>query len=136
MCPFRLIVLFFVVTVPSLAASETMSFERAMTILDASCAADIDNNSRGISLDPTRLNECFRRNSISPKCQADYPRVFSAIAERASARATLLKLCNWEMNHLCGQVRQDPIKGLQCLLESSKKATPNCNMAIDAAGYR
>jgi hypothetical protein len=128
--------LVFVVTAPSMAASASMNFERAMAILDTSCGTDIDNNCRGINLDPARLKECFRRNSISPKCQEDYPRVFSAIEQRVSARATLLKLCNWEMNHLCGQVRQDPIKGLQCLLESSKKATPNCNEAIDATGYR
>ena len=46
--------------------------------------------------------------------------------------ATRLK----ELNKLCGEVRQDPVKGLQCLLESTKKATPNCNKAISAAGYR
>jgi hypothetical protein len=136
MRPFRSIALFFLVAAPSLAAAQTMSFERAMEILETSCGTDIDDNCRGINLDPTRLNECFRRNNISSNCQANYPRVFSAIEERASARVNLLKSCNWEMNHLCGQVRQDPIKGLQCLLESSKKATPNCNKAIDVAGYR
>lgn len=136
MNPFRFIALVLVVTASSSAASATMNFERATAILSASCGADIDDNCRGINLDPTRLKECFRRNSISSKCQDDYPRVFSAIEQRVTARATLFKLCNWEMNHLCGQVRQDPIKGLQCLLESSKKATPNCNEAIDATGYR
>jgi hypothetical protein len=40
------------------------------------------------------------------------------------------------MKHLCGEVRQDPAQGLQCLLDSTKKATPNCNKAISAAGYR
>ena len=134
--PFPFIVLIFVVTAPSLAASKTMNFERAMAILAASCGTDIDNNCRGVNLDPARLKECLRRNRISLKCHDDYPRVFSALDERVSARTTLSKLCNWEMNHLCGQVRQDPIKGLQCLLESSKTATPNCNNAIDATGYR
>ena len=124
------------VTAPSLAASQTMSFEQATAILGASCGADIDNNCRGINLDPARLKQCLRRYSISQKCQDDYPRAFGAIEQRVSARANLSKLCNWELNHLCGPVRQDPEKGLQCLLESSKKATPNCNKAIDAAGYR
>jgi hypothetical protein len=136
MYPFRFMPLFLVVAAPLPAASETLNFEQAMKVLGASCGADIDNNCRGMNLDPNRLKECFRRNTISPKCQDDFPRALEAVEQRVSARATVAKLCNWEFNHLCGQVRQDPSKGLQCLLESSKKATPNCNKAIDAAGYR
>jgi hypothetical protein len=134
----RLILLVFAIAMPSLASAQSMNFEDAAALLGASCGKDIDDNCRGVNLDPPRLKECFIRNgdSISPKCQADYPRAFSAILQRVSARATLAKLCNWELNHLCGEVRQDPLKGLQCLLESTKKATPNCNKAISAAGYR
>jgi hypothetical protein len=115
-----------------------MNFEQAAAILAASCGTDIDNVCRGVNLDPARLKECLRRNddSISPKCKSDYVRAFSAIEQRVSARTTLSKLCNWEMKHLCGEVRQDAAKGLQCLLDSTKKATPNCNKAITAAGYR
>src|ERR1700682_1339752 len=103
MSPIRFILLVFLVAAPSLASAQTMNFEQATAILGASCGKDIDDNCRGVSLDPTRLKECFLRNgnSISPKCQGDYPRAFSAIEQRVSARATLSKLCNWEMNHLC-----------------------------------
>ena len=132
------ILLVLVVAVPSRASAQTMNFEQASALLAASCGTDIDNVCRGVNLDPARLKECLRRSddSISPKCRGDYPLVFSAIEQRISARATLSKLCNWEMNHLCGEARQDPAKGLQCLLDSTKKATPNCNKAINAAGYR
>jgi hypothetical protein len=138
MSPTRFILLVFVVAVPSLVSAETMNFEQATAILSASCGKDIDDNCRGVNLDLNRLKECFHRHedSISQKCRDDYPRAFDAIEQRVSARATLSKLCNWEMHHLCGDVRQDPAKGLQCLLESTKKATPNCNKAISAAGFR
>jgi hypothetical protein len=134
----RFILLVLAIAAPSLASAQTMNFEEAATLLGASCGKDIDDNCRGVNLDPNRLRECFARNgdSISQKCQGDYSRATSAIQQRISARATLLKLCNWELNHLCGEVRQDPAKGLQCLLDSTKKATPNCNKAISAAGYR
>jgi hypothetical protein len=126
------------IMVPSLASAQTMKFEDAAALLGASCGKDIDDNCRGVNLDPTRLKECLGRNQdvVSAKCQADAPRAFAAIQQRISARATLSKLCNWELNHLCGDVREDPVKGLQCLLEATKKATPNCNKAISAAGYR
>ncbi len=115
-----------------------MNFEQAAATLGASCGKDIDDNCRGVNLDPTRLKECFLRNgdSISPKCRADFPVAFKAIEQRISARATLSKLCNYELNRFCAEVRQDRAKGVQCLLEATKKATPNCNKAIDAAGYR
>src|SRR4051812_3491656 len=119
MSPFRFTLLILVVTAPFPVASETMTFEEATAMLGGSCGADIDDNCRGISLDPRRLKECFRRNTISSKCQEDYPRAFSAIEQLVSARARLAKLCNWELNHLCSEVRQDPVKGLQCLLQSS-----------------
>jgi hypothetical protein len=134
----RFILLVLVAAVPSRASAQTMNFEQATAVLAASCGTDIDNVCRGVNLDPARLKECLRRSddSISPKCRSDYLRVFGAIEQRVAARATLSKLCNWEMKHLCGEARQDPAKGLQCLLDSTKKATPNCNRAISAAGYR
>ena len=124
---------------PSLAAAQqAMKYEEAATLLGASCGKDIDDNCRGVNLDPARLKECLNRNLdvVSPKCQADSTRAFSAIQARITARINLMKLCNWEMNHLCSDAKADPAKGLLCLLDSTKKATGNCNKAIAAAGYR
>src|SRR6266403_1444793 len=131
MGPVRLILLILVISAPSLAAAETVSFEQAAALLGASCGKDIDDNCRGVNFDPTRLKECLGRNQdvVSERCKADSSRAFAAIQQRITARITLAKLCNWELNHLCGDVRQDPVKGLQCLLDSTKKATPNCNKA-------
>ena len=133
-----IVLLVLAVCAPSLASAQALKFEEAATLLGASCGKDIDDNCRGVNLDPTRLKECLNRNQdvVSAKCQADSTRAFSAITQRINARTTLMKLCNWDMNHLCGEVRTDPAKGLQCLLDSTKKATPNCNKAISAAGYR
>jgi hypothetical protein len=134
----RLLFCIIAVSVPSLAAAQTMNFEKAAAMLAASCGKDIDDNCRGVNLDATRLRECLGRNQdvVSAKCKADYPQAFGAIQQRITARTSLVKLCNWELKHLCGEVREDPVRGLQCLLDSTKKATPNCNKAISAAGYR
>jgi hypothetical protein len=138
MIPIRVFLLVLLIAAPSLASAQAMNYEDASALLGASCGKDIDDNCRGVNLDPSRLKECFVRNgdSISAKCRADYPRAFNAIQERITARITLAKLCNWELNHLCGTVRQDPLKGLQCLLAATKSVTPNCNKAIIAAGFR
>ena len=134
----RRIVLIFFAAVPTLAWAQAVNFEQAAATLGASCGKDIDDNCRGVNFDPTRLKECFLRNEdgLSAKCRADYPVAFKAIEQRISARGSLSKLCNFELNRFCGEVRQDRAKGVQCLLDSPKKNTPNCNKAIDAAGYR
>ena len=137
----RIRLFLFIITIltPSLAAAQqSMKFEEAGAMLAASCGKDIDDNCRGVNLDATRLKECLGRNQdvVSAKCKADYPQALGAIQQRITARTSLVKLCNWELKHLCGEVREDPVKGLQCLLDSTKKATPNCNKAISAAGYR
>ena len=135
----RLFLFIISIFVPSLAAAQqSMKFEEAATMLAASCGKDIDDNCRGVNFDATRLRECLNRNQdvVSAKCKADFPTALGAIQQRITARTSLVKLCNWELKHLCGEVREDPVKGLQCLLDSTKKATPNCNKAISAAGYR
>ena len=135
----RLFLFLIAILAPSLAAAQqSMKFEEAGAMLAASCGKDIDDNCRGVNFDATRLRECLNRNQdvVSAKCKADFPTALGAIQQRITARTSLVKLCNWELKHLCGEVREDPVKGLQCLLESTKKATPNCNKAISAAGYR
>lgn len=134
--PVMLLVL--VLALPSRAAAQAMNFEQASAMLAASCGTDIDNVCRGVNFDPSRLKDCLRRNddALSPNCRRDYLRAIGAIEQRVTARASLVRLCNYELNRFCREIRADRIKGLQCLLEQTKKATPNCNKAIDAAGYR
>jgi hypothetical protein len=135
----RLFLFIIAILAPSLAAAQqSMKFEEAGAMLAASCGKDIDDNCRGVNFDATRLRECLNRNQdvVSAKCKADFPTALGAIQQRITARTSLVKLCNWELKHLCGEVREDPVKGLQCLLDTTKKATPNCNKAISAAGYR
>jgi hypothetical protein len=134
----RLILFALALAAPLPAKAQTMNFEQAALLLAASCGADIDLVCRGVNLDPTRLKDCLRKNddTLSPKCKADFLRATTAIEQRVTARGKLVQLCNWELNRFCKDIRADRIKGLQCLLESQKKATPNCQKAIAEAGYR
>ena len=143
MNPFRFILLAFVLLALVLAAplpakAQTMNFDQATALLAASCGADIDSVCRGVNLDATRLKDCLRKNddTLSPRCKADYLRATAAVEQRITARGKLVQLCNWELNRFCKDIRADRIKGLQCLLESVKKATPNCQKAVAEAGYQ
>lgn len=132
------ILLVFVIAAPSPALAQAMNFEDAAAILGASCGKDIDENCRGVNFDPVRMRECLARNrdSVTPKCQDDYPRAFDAIQQRVKARAAVSKMCEREVLKLCAGAQKDDAKTIPCLLTATRGVSPRCNQAMSAAGYR
>jgi hypothetical protein len=118
------------------ASAATMSFEDATTVLGASCGKDIDDNCRGVNLDPNRMRECLARNqdSVSPQCKADYFRIFEAIQKRAAARAAVPKMCDREAAKQCAGTAKPELP--KCLLAIPKGIGWKCGQAITEAGYR
>src|ERR1700710_3059231 len=104
MNPIRFVLLVVALAAPSPAPAQTMSFEDATALLGASCGKDIDDNCRGVNLDPIRLKDCLIRNQdvVSAQCKADYPRAFTVVQQRAAGRAGVFKVCEKEAAKLCG----------------------------------
>ena len=121
---------------PAPASAQTMNFEEAAAILGASCGKDLDDNCRGVNLDPTRLKDCILRNQdvVSVQCKADYPRVFSAVQQRAAARAGVFKICERDAAKLCGGAQKTEL--LQCLASAKRGVSIQCTKTIADAGYR
>ena len=121
---------------PSLAAAQTMNFEEAAAILGASCGKDLDDNCRGVNLDPARLKDCLLRNQdvVSAQCKADYPKVFSAVQARAAARAGVFKICGRDAAKFCAGMENADL--LQCLGSGKRGVTIQCTKTITDAGYR
>jgi hypothetical protein len=121
---------------PALATAQTMNFEEAAAILGASCGKDLDDNCRGVNLDPSRLKDCILRNQdvVSAQCKADYPRVFSAVQQRATARASVFKVCERDAAKLCGGAQK--AEALQCLASAKRGVSIQCSKTIADAGYR
>ncbi|HEU0084092.1 MAG TPA: hypothetical protein VFQ87_14595 [Bradyrhizobium sp.] len=121
---------------PPPAAAETMSFEEAGALLGASCGKDIDDNCRGVNLDPVRLKDCLLRNQdvVSAQCKADYPRVFGAVQQRAAARAGVFRICGRDAARLCAGAEKAEM--LQCLGTAKRGVSIQCSKTITDAGYR
>src|SRR5882757_962914 len=121
---------------PAVASAQTMSFEEAAAILGASCGKDLDDNCRGVNLDPSRLKDCLIRNQdvVSAQCKADYPKVFSAVQQRAAARAGVFKVCERDAVKLCGGAQK--AEALQCLASAKRGVSIQCTKTIADAGYR
>jgi hypothetical protein len=121
---------------PAPASAQAMNFEEAGAMLGASCGKDLDDNCRGVTLDPTRLKDCLIRNQdvVSVQCKADYPRVFSAVQQRAAARAGVFKVCERDATKLCGGAQKAEV--LQCLASAKRGVSIQCSKTIAEAGYR
>src|SRR3954465_7342841 len=121
---------------PTPAQAQAMNFEEAGAMLGASCGKDIDDNCRGVNLDPARLKDCILRNQdvVSAQCKADYPRVFSAVQQRATARAGVFKVCERDAAKLCGGAQK--AEALQCLASAKRGVSIQCSKTIADAGYR
>src|SRR3954465_14235507 len=112
---FRAAWLVLVLAANSFATAQTTSFEEGAAILGASCGKDIDDNCRGVNLDPTRLKECLSRNQdvVSAQCKADYGRVFTMVQQRAAARASFSTACERDAAKLCPPAEKaDELQGL------------------------
>src|SRR5437764_1028355 len=118
------------------ASAQTMSFEDATAMLGASCGKDIDDNCRGVNLDPIRLKDCLLRNQdvVSAQCKADYPKAFGAVQQRAAARAGVFKICARDAAKFCAGMENAEL--LQCLGSGKRGVTIQCTKTITDAGYR
>ena len=132
----RALLLALLLAAPAPASAQTMNFEEAAAILGASCGKDLDDNCRGVTFDPTRLKDCILRNQdvVSAQCKADYPRVFSAVQQRATARAGVFKACERDAAKLCGGAQKAEV--LQCLASAKRGVSIQCTKTIADAGYR
>ena len=131
------ILLILMLTSPSLASAETMSFGDAAALLAKSCAAEISANCRGVSFDANRLKECLSRNTdvLSPQCATDYLKSLDAIQKRIAARATVASVCGREIVKLCKGLTKETSKSIPCLM-TTHGVSRNCTQAMDDAGYR
>ena len=134
---FRTVLFMLAIAVPSMTAAQTMRFEDSMAVLGESCGKDIDDNCRGVNLDPGRMKDCLNRNQdgLSQKCKGDYPRAFDALQKRLSVRAAVWKNCENDAAKVCGETEKQVGRNLQCLL-TAQRVSVACNRAIAAAGYR
>lgn len=133
----RFIVLVAALTVPSLAAAETMSFADAAALLAKDCGAEITANCRGVNLDSNRLKECLSRNQdvMSPQCKAGYLKPFDAIQKRIAARVTVANACTREIVKICAGSTKETSKSVPCLIAATGLSR-NCSQALADAGYQ
>jgi Cysteine rich repeat len=120
------------------AAAQTMSYADAVSQLAAACRTDLAKYCRNVELGNGRLRACLdaHQNVVSPRCQQTRAMVYASISRRAAAQRDIGRLCDADIERLCGTSHADAHL-VECLLSVSPAAmSPACNQAFTDSGWR
>lgn len=120
------------------AAAQTMSYADAVDQLAAACSTDLGKYCRGVELGNGRLRGCLdaHQNVVSPRCQQTRIAVYASITRRAAAQRDIGRICDADIERLCGTSHADAHL-VECLLSVSPAAlSPACNQTFTDTGWR
>src|SRR5579863_1598349 len=119
------------------AAAQTLSYADAIDQLAAACRGDIARFCKGAPLGP-ELKACFDQNQarMSPQCQQTRAMVYASISRRAAAQRDIGRICDADIERLCGTSHADAHL-VECLVSVSPAAmSPACSQAFTDTGWR
>jgi len=120
------------------SAAQTLSYAQAIDQLAAACAADLRKHCRGVELGGGKLKACFDAHQavLSPGCQQTRVTVYASIARRAAAQRDIGRICEPDIERLCGTSHADTHL-VECLLSVSPTAiSAPCNQVFTDTGWR
>jgi hypothetical protein len=120
------------------AAAQTMSYADAVDQLAAACRTDLAKYCKNGELGNGRLRACLdaHQNVVSPRCQQTRAMVYASIARRAAAQRDIGRICDADIERLCGTSHADAHL-VECLLSVAPTAmSPACNQTFTDTGWR
>jgi hypothetical protein len=120
------------------AAAQTLSYADAVDQLAAACRTDLAKYCKGVELGNGRLRACLdaHQNVVSPRCQQTRVMIYASIARRVAAQRDIGRICDADIERLCGTSHADAHL-VECLLSVSPAAmSPACSQAFSDTGWR
>ncbi len=120
------------------AAAQTLSYADAIDQLAAACRTDLAKYCNKVPLGNGRLRACLdaHQNVVSPRCQQTRAMVYASIARRAAAQRDIGRICDADIERLCGTSHADAHL-VECLLSVSPAAmSPACSQTFTDTGWR
>lgn len=132
-----LLVLFAMLTFSHPAAAQTLSYADAMQRLATNCGADIQKFCKNESLGGDRLRNCLTTNQakVSPQCKSGWSDVFASLMKRATAQASIFKVCSTDIQRYCGLVNPGDGQILDCMLKAQNRVSATCRQTALDAGW-
>ncbi len=121
-----------------IVAAQTLSYADAVDQLASACRADLAKYCAKVELGNGRLRACLdaHQNVVSPRCQQTRAMVYASISRRAAAQRDIGRICDADIERLCGTSHADAHL-VECLLSVAPTAmSPACNQAFTDTGWR
>lgn len=119
------------------ARAQSVGYAQAIGSVGANCGKDIDKHCKKINLGNGRMAQCLDQNRavVSPQCTSSLAQMQTLIANRARARASVLKVCDLDLRRLCEGIQPGDGNLLECFMKVRKNASLQCQKAVADAGY-
>lgn len=119
------------------ALPQTMSYADAMQRLAGNCGTDIQRYCKGANLGGEQVKNCLIANQtkVSASCKTGWSFVFASLQKRATAQATILKICELDINRFCGGMQTGDGNILECVTMAIKRVSPGCRQTALDAGW-
>jgi hypothetical protein len=120
------------------AGAQTIGFADAIDRLAKACGADIQKYCSKVNLGAGRIRHCLNQNQskVSAQCRTAVPEVFALLEKRATAQASVLKICDRDIRRVCPGIVSGDGNLLECGLKAERALSAPCNQAITDAGWR
>jgi outer membrane protein OmpA-like peptidoglycan-associated protein len=121
---------------PRPASAQTIGFADAVNQMAMACKTDISKYCKKVSLGGGRLAQCLTQSEmVSANCKSTLSALSQMVQKRAAARASVLKICDRDIDRLCSGVQQGDGNLMQCFFATRKNASAQCQQVVADAGY-
>ena len=121
---------------PRPASAQTIGFSDAVNQMAMACKTDIAKYCKKVSLGGGRLAQCLVQNDrVSASCKSTLSALSVLVQKRAAARASVMTICQRDIDRLCAGVQHGDGNLMQCFFATRKNASAQCQQAVADAGY-
>ena len=117
--------------------AQSISYASALGRLGQTCGQDIAKYCKNVSLGGGRVTQCLERNSakVSAGCKASAANMKALLATRSQARASVMKICDTDIQRLCAGVQPGDGNLMECFYKAKRNTSAACQKVVADAGY-
>ena len=118
------------------ASGQTIGYADAVSQVAAACKSDIAKYCKRVPFGGGRLGNCLvQSDKVSASCKATITALRGMVVKRADARASVMKVCDADIQRLCAGIQPGDGNLMQCFFAARKNASPQCRQVVADAGY-
>ncbi len=118
------------------SSAQTIGYAEAIDHFAVACRADINKFCKNEPLGGGQVRSCLlRQPGLSATCSASINALTTLLQKRATARASVLRVCDRDIKRLCAGIQSGDGNLLECFFKAKANTSAACRQAVADAGY-